>query len=70
MRLVTRYILKEHLLPFFYALLILVFLLFINFFLRAIDRFLGKGLPTGVILEYLFLNTAWMEVCVVVRSLP
>jgi len=59
-RLVTRYILKEHLLPFFYALLILVFLLFINFFLRAIDRFLGKGLPTGVILEYLFLNTAWI----------
>ena len=60
MRIVTRYILKEHLLPFIYALLILVFLLFTNFLLRAVDRFLGKGLPAGVILEYLFLNTAWI----------
>ena len=24
------------------------------------DRFLGKGLPLNVILEYLLLNTAWI----------
>lgn len=60
MRLVTRYILKEHFLPFFYALLIVIFLLFTNFLLRAVDRFLGKGLPYNVILEYLLLNTAWI----------
>ncbi|MEE2876910.1 MAG: LptF/LptG family permease [Candidatus Neomarinimicrobiota bacterium] len=60
MKLVTRYILKEHFLPFFYALLIVIFLLFTNFLLRAVDRFLGKGLPLNVILEYLLLNTAWI----------
>ena len=60
MKLLTRYILKEHFLPFLYALLIVIFLLFTNFLLRAVDRFLGKGLPLDIILEYLFLNTAWI----------
>ena len=60
MRLLTRYILKELFLPFLYALLIIIFILFINFFLRAIDRFLGKGLDAATIFEYLFLNLAWI----------
>ena len=38
----------------------ITFLLFINFLLRAIDRFLGKGLEILTILEYLFLNLAWI----------
>jgi len=38
----------------------ITFVLFINFLLRAIDRFLGKGLNVGTILEYLFLNLAWI----------
>jgi len=51
---------KELLLPFLYSLLVIVFLLFTNFLLRAIDRFLGKGLDILTILEYLFLNLAWI----------
>lgn len=47
-------------LPFFYSLLVLIFLLFTNFLLRAVDKFLGKGLPLDVIVEYLALNTAWI----------
>ena len=43
-------------LPFIYSLMVIVLMLFINFFLRAIDRFLGKGLNILTILEYLFLN--------------
>lgn len=31
-----------------------------NFLLRAIDKFLGKGLDLIIILEYLFLNLAWI----------
>ncbi len=60
MRLLPRYIARELVLPFVYSLLIIVFILFINFFLRAIDRFLGKGLDIFTILEYLFLNLAWI----------
>tara|TARA_B100001245_G_scaffold98265_1_gene71326 strand:+ start:3031 stop:4350 length:1320 start_codon:yes stop_codon:yes gene_type:complete len=40
--------------------MIIAFMLFINFFLRAIDRFLGKGLSALTIFEYLFLNLAWI----------
>jgi len=47
-------------LPFFFSLLMITFLLFINFLLRAVDRFLGKGLEVLTILEYLFLNLAWI----------
>ena len=38
----------------------ITFILFVNFLLRAIDRFLGKGLDMLTILEYLFLNLAWI----------
>ena len=38
----------------------ITFLLFINFLLRAVDRFLGKGIEVITILEYLFLNLAWI----------
>ena len=38
----------------------ITFILFVNFLLRAIDRFLGKGLDILTILEYLFLNLAWI----------
>ena len=38
----------------------ITFILFVNFLLRAIDKFLGKGLDLIIILEYLFLNLAWI----------
>ena len=60
MLLISRYIIKELILPFIYSLMIIVLMLFINFFLRAIDRFLGKGLSVLTIFEYLFLNLAWI----------
>ena len=46
--------------PFIFSLLMITFVLFVNFLLRAIDRFLGKGLDLLTILEYLFLNLAWI----------
>ena len=60
MRLISRYFIKEMILPFIFSLLMITFLLFINFLLRAIDRFLGKGIDVLTILEYLFLNLAWI----------
>ena len=60
MRLLSRYFIREMVLPFFFSLLMITFLLFINFLLRAVDRFLGKGLDVITILEYLFLTLAWI----------
>ena len=42
------------------ALLVLLFILLANFLLRSMDRFLGKGLDFSLILEYVFLNLAWI----------
>ena len=42
------------------ALLILLFVLLANFLLRSMDKFLGKGLDTLLILEFVFLNLAWI----------
>jgi lipopolysaccharide export system permease protein len=55
-----RYILKEHFAPFSLALFVLLFLLLTNFMLRAIDRFLGKGISILVLMEYVALNLAWI----------
>ena len=60
MRLLTRYILKQLMMPFVFSLLIIIFVLFTQFLLRAIDRFIGKGLDVGTIFEYLFLNLGWI----------
>ena len=60
MLLIDKYFIREMTIPFFISLLIITFLLFINFLLRAIDRFLGKGLEFLTILEYLILNLAWI----------
>ena len=60
MLLLSRYFMREMILPFFFSLLMITFILFINFLLRAVDRFLGKGLEVLTILEYLFLNLAWI----------
>lgn len=60
MKIITKYLLKEISFPFFISLLMITFILFINFLLRAIDRFLGKGLDILIIIEYLFLNLAWI----------
>ena len=60
MRLITKYLLREISSPFLISLLIITFILFVNFLLRAVDRFLGKGLEISIIIEYLFLNLAWI----------
>lgn len=60
MKIFHRYILKEHLFPFTLALIVLLFVLLTNFLLRVVDRFLGKGLGLGVLVEYVALNLAWI----------
>ena len=60
MKTLSRYIIKEHLTPFIMALLVLLFILLANFLLRSMDRFMGKGLDFLLIMEYVFLNLAWI----------
>lgn len=49
MRILTRYFLKSHLGPFFFSLIVLTSLLFINTVARRFEELAGKGLPANVI---------------------
>lgn len=56
MRILTRYLLRLHIGPFFFALTVLTSLLFVNVIARRLESLAGKGLPIGVILEVFVLS--------------
>ena len=60
MKILSKYIIKEHILPFTMALFVLLFVLLANFLLKSIDKFLGKGLDMFLLGEFMFLNLAWI----------
>ncbi len=60
MRLITRYIIREHTASFFGSLLLIVFIFTLNFAFQVLGKIMGKGLSSVVILEYFLLNMAWI----------
>jgi lipopolysaccharide export system permease protein len=56
----VRYVLKEHIIPFFAALFVITFLFVIDFLVNILDSVLSKGLPAPLVLEIFVLNLAWM----------
>jgi lipopolysaccharide export system permease protein len=60
MKILNRYILREHIGPFTASFVIITFLFGINFLLEILDSVLSKGLPMFVLLEIFFLSLAWM----------
>lgn len=56
----ARYILREHLAPFFYALFVITFLFLIDYIIRILSSILSKGLGWKVVAEIIVLNMAWM----------
>lgn len=60
MFLLARYIIKEHLGPFFFSLAVIMFVFVTKFIVQYIGKIFGKGLSIGTILEFIYLNLAWM----------
>lgn len=60
MRLITNNILKEHIGPFVFSLSTIIFVFLLNVVFRDLGRLIGKGLPIRIILEFFFLNMAWI----------
>jgi len=60
MWILQRYILREHIAPFFFAFFIITFLLVIDYVPKIIDRVIDKDLDLVIVLELLALNLAWM----------
>ncbi len=66
MRILSRYILREHLAPFVFAACALTFVLLLNEVSQRFDQLLGKGLEAGIILEIVGLSIPY----IVAMSLP
>ena len=60
MKIINKYIFRELITPFCLSLFILLFVLITQFFIKHIDRFLGKGLSISIVLKYLLFNSAWI----------
>ncbi|MFQ5709212.1 MAG: LptF/LptG family permease, partial [bacterium] len=56
----TRYVVREHIGPFFFGLCVIMLLFILNLLFRDLAKFLSKGIAFTVILEFLYLNLAWM----------
>lgn len=59
-RILPCYFIKEHIAPFFWALITIKIVFILNLLYRDLGKFLSKGIEFAVILEFLFLNLAWM----------
>jgi lipopolysaccharide export system permease protein len=60
MRILNRYILKEHIGPFLFGFSVVTFVLVMDFIIDIMDLIIDKGLSTWTILEIFGLNLAWM----------
>ncbi|MFQ6003760.1 MAG: LptF/LptG family permease, partial [Candidatus Zixiibacteriota bacterium] len=60
MLILSRYVIREHIGPFFFGLFIITFVFILNIIFRDFGRILGRGLGIRIILEFLFLNLAWI----------
>ncbi len=56
----SRYIIRQHIGPFFFAFFTITLLFLLNMLFRELSRILSKGLPWNVVLEFFILNMAWM----------
>ena len=69
MKTLNKYLFNQSLIPFLLSVGVITTVLFLQFLIRAVDRFLGKGLDALTIFEYLYLNLAWIIALSVPMSL-
>lgn len=55
-----RYIIKEHIGPFVFAICVITLVFILNLVFRELPRILSRGLEFGLILEFFALNMAWI----------
>ena len=60
MKILFRYIIREHIAPFFFALAVITFVLILDFILEVVNLVIGKGINVFIILQIFVLNLAWI----------
>ncbi|MCK5147822.1 LptF/LptG family permease [bacterium] len=68
MKILSKYILKEHIGPFVFSLLTIIFIFLINTIFRDLGKLLNKGVSIGIILQFFALNLAWIVALAVPMS--
>jgi len=59
-RVLARYVIREHVGPFFLTLLTINTFFILNLLYKQFEKFISKGIPFPVVVEFMFLNLAWM----------
>ncbi|MCD6097506.1 LptF/LptG family permease [bacterium] len=60
MKIIDRYIISEHIAPFFLAFAILMFVMLMDLVIDVLDMIIEKGIQAGTVFQLFFLNTSWM----------
>jgi len=60
MYILQRYIIRQHIGPFLFGFFIITLLWILNLLFTRLGKLLSRGLSIGVILEFFFLNLAWI----------
>jgi lipopolysaccharide export system permease protein len=63
-----RHILRAHIGPFVFSFFTIMFIFLLQYVMKYIDQFVGKGLSGWVVAELMVLNLAWMVVLAVPMS--
>lgn len=69
MSILARYIIRQHIGPFFFGFSIITLIFILNLLFRELNRILSKGLPAAVVTEFFFLNLAWIVALAVPMAL-
>src|SRR5262245_16478466 len=59
-RILPAYIVRQHIGPFIFGLVVITFVLIMDLIVDYLDLFLGKGVPLPTVLEVFFLSLGWM----------
>lgn len=59
-KILNRYILTEHIPPFFFSVFIITFVLVLETIPKIVEMVIDKSISAGVVFELIFLNLAWM----------
>jgi len=57
---IDKYLLKEYIFPFFVSVITIVVLFSLDFIIKILDTVLSKGVDFSIVIQYFFLNLAWI----------
>lgn len=60
MKIIYRYLILEFIPPFFYAFCLITLIILLNLVVQMLGKIAGKGLDPYVVMEFFFLNLAWI----------